>query len=132
MKTTIKLEELGLLLLFVLAYQHFVPASWGFFFALFFVPDLSFLAFLISKKTGAVSYNIFHHRGLIALSIIAGFMMNNELVMKTGLVFMAHSCFDRVAGYGLKYSDSFDHTHLGWIGKSKHRNEEQTEWRQPG
>ena len=85
MKATIKLEELGLLLLFVLAYQHFFPSSWGFFFALFFVPDLSFLAFLISKKAGAVSYNIFHHRGLIALSIIAGFMMNNELVMKTGI-----------------------------------------------
>jgi hypothetical protein len=24
-----------------------------------------------------------------------------------------------VFGYGFKYPDSFDHTHLGWIGKSK-------------
>ncbi|MFN3665935.1 MAG: DUF4260 family protein, partial [Sediminibacterium sp.] len=40
------------------------------------------------------------------------------------LVLLAHSTFDRVAGYGLKYFDSFDHTHLGWIGKSKHLNKE--------
>jgi hypothetical protein len=62
MKTTIRLEELGLLMFFVLAYQHFFPASWGIFFALFFVPDISFLTYIISKKTGAVTYNTFHHR----------------------------------------------------------------------
>ncbi len=25
---------------------------------------------------------------------------------------------DRVFGYGLKYADSSDHTHLGWVGKT--------------
>jgi hypothetical protein len=45
--------------------------------------------------------------------------------MKVALIFLAHSTFDRVAGYGLKYFDSFDHTHLGWIGKSKHLNKDQ-------
>jgi hypothetical protein len=44
--------------------------------------------------------------------------------MKVALIFLAHSTFDRVAGYGLKYSNSFNHTHLGWIGKSKHLNKE--------
>jgi len=122
MKNIVRLEELGLLLLFVFTYQHFFPASWGIFFALFFVPDLSFLAFVISKKLGAITYNIFHHRGLIAIMIIAGFLFKNDWLMKIGFIFLSHSTFDRVAGYGLKYSDSFDHTHLGWIGKSKHRN----------
>jgi Domain of unknown function (DUF4260) len=122
MKTTIKLEELGLLMFFVFAYQHFFPASWGIFFALFFVPDFTFLTYLFSRKLGAIAYNVFHHRGLIALVIISGFIMKNDWLMKTGLIFMAHSSFDRVAGYGLKYLDSFDHTHLGWIGKSKYRN----------
>ncbi len=122
MKNIIKLEELGLLLLFVFAYQHFFPASWAIFFALFFVPDLSFLVYVISKKAGAIAYNIFHHRGLITILIIAGFMSDNDWLMKIGLIFLAHSTFDRVAGYGLKYSDSFDHTHLGWIGKSRHKN----------
>jgi len=41
MKMPIKLEELGLLISFVFTYQHFFPSSWGIFFALFFVSDLS-------------------------------------------------------------------------------------------
>ena len=72
----------------------------------------------------AIAYNISHHKGLIALLILAGFMLKNELFVQVGLIFMAHSCFDRIMGYGLKYLDDFDHTHLGWIGKSKHKNVE--------
>jgi hypothetical protein len=26
---------------------------------------------------------------------------------------------DRMLGYGLKFSDGFQHTHLGWIGKGQ-------------
>ena len=58
----------------------------------------------------------------MALIILTGFLIKNNLIIEIGLIFMAHSCFDRVAGYGLKHFDSFDHTHLGWIGKSKHFN----------
>jgi len=58
----------------------------------------------------------------MAIVILIGWYLHNDLIIKIGLLFMAHSCFDRALGYGLKYSDSFDHTHLGWIGKSKHLN----------
>ena len=34
-----------------------------------------------------------------------------------GIFLFAHSAFDRIFGYGLKYADAFQHTHLGWIGK---------------
>jgi hypothetical protein len=40
-------------------------------------------------------------------------------MIRLGLIFLAHSSFDRAAGYGLKYFDGFNHTHLGWIGKNK-------------
>ncbi len=33
----------------------------------------------------------------------------------------AHSSFDRMLGYGLKYNDSFNHTSLGWTGKKEPR-----------
>lgn len=122
MKLTIKLEELGLLLFFTLLYNHLFPNSWGIYFALFFLPDVSFLTFIFSKKLGAISYNIFHHKGFITLLILSGFIFKNDWLLRVGLIFMSHSCFDRVAGYGLKYLDDFDHTHLGWIGKSKHKN----------
>jgi hypothetical protein len=35
-----------------------------------------------------------------------------------GLILLGHSSLDRVFGYGLKYADSFRHTHLGWIGRA--------------
>ena len=38
--------------------------------------------------------------------------------MLGGLILFGHSSMDRILGYGLKYPDSFEHTHLGMIGKS--------------
>ncbi|MEC4005351.1 DUF4260 domain-containing protein [Flavobacterium sp. SUN052] len=122
MKNTIKLEELGLLLLFSILYFNFYNGSWAFYLALFFVPDISFLSYLINKKVATIIYNFFHHKGVMAAVILIGFYLNNDLISKVGLIFMAHSCFDRMMGYGLKYFDNFDHTHLGWIGKSKSKN----------
>jgi len=122
MKYILKLEELGLLILFSFIYFHYYDGSWALFLSLFFVPDVSFLLYVITKKTGAIAYNIFHHKGVIVLLMLTGYLLQNELLIKIGLIFMAHSCFDRVAGYGLKYLDDFDHTHLGWIGKSAHKN----------
>jgi hypothetical protein len=124
MKYILKLEALGLLILFTAFYFHLFPGAWVLYLALFFVPDVSFLLFVISKKLGAIAYNVFHHQGVLSLLFIIGFILQNDMIMKIGLIFLAHSTFDRVAGYGLKYFDSFDHTHLGWVGKSKHLHKE--------
>ena len=124
MKYVLKLENIGLLLLFSGIYFHLYPGAWGFYLALFFVPDVSFILFVISKKLGVIAYNIFHHQGVLAILFIRGYLLQNDLTMKFALIFLAHSTFDRVAGYGLKHLDSFDHTHLGWVGKSKHLNKD--------
>jgi hypothetical protein len=124
MKNILKLESAGLFILFTGAYFHFYSGTWGLYLALFFIPDLSFAFFLITKKIGAIAYNIFHHQGVLVLLFLIGFYVKEDSIMKVALIFLAHSTFDRVAGYGLKYFDSFDHTHLGWIGKSKHLNKE--------
>jgi Domain of unknown function (DUF4260) len=124
MKNILKLESAGLFLLFTGAYFHFYHGTWGLYIALFFVPDVSFAFFLITKKLGAISYNIFHHQGVLVLLFLIGYYVEDVSISKVALIFLAHSTFDRVAGYGLKYFDSFDHTHLGWIGKSTHLNKE--------
>ena len=59
----------------------------------------------------------------MALVILVGILLKEEMILKVGLIFISHSCFDRTFGYGLKYFDSFDHTHLGWIGKSQFKNQ---------
>jgi hypothetical protein len=124
MKYVLKLEEAGMLLLFALVYFHFYPDSWGLYAGLFFAPDLAFFFYLISSKAGSIAYNIMHHKGVMAILILAGFFLGHAVLIQLGLIFMAHSCFDRVFGYGLKYPDAFAHTHLGWIGKGGERNEE--------
>jgi len=124
MKNILKLEEFGLLILFSAIYINYYNGTWGLYLGLFFVPDISFILYLASKKMGAIAYNIFHHKGFIALILLLGFILDNNFIIKMGLIFMAHSCFDRILGYGLKYLDDFDHTHLGWIGKSKNKNQE--------
>jgi hypothetical protein len=124
MKNVLKLEAAGLFLMFTGAYFHLFPDTWGFYLAMFFLPDITFAFFLITKKLGAIAYNTFHHQGVLVLVFMIGYLTKEETLMKVALIFLAHSTFDRVAGYGLKYFDSFDHTHLGWVGKSKHLNKE--------
>ena len=124
MKNILKLESVGLFILFTGAYFHFYSGTWGLYLALLFITDLSFAFYLITKKIGAIAYNIFHHQGVLVLLFLIGYFVKEDSIMKVALIFLAHSTFDRVAGYGLKYFDSFDHTHLGWIGKSKHLNKE--------
>jgi hypothetical protein len=124
MKNILKLESVGLFMLFTGAYFHFYSGTWGLYLALFFIPDLSFAFFLITKKIGAIAYNVFHHQGVLVLLFLIGYFLKEDSIMKIALIFLSHSTFDRVAGYGLKYFDSFDHTHLGWIRKNKHLNKE--------
>lgn len=71
--------------------------------------------YAISKKTGGVIYNIFHHKGIAIAVAIAGFLLERDIMMLTGTLLFAHASFDRIWGYGLKYEDDFRHTHLGWI-----------------
>ena len=125
MKNILKLESAGLFILFTGAYFQFYSGTWVLYLALFFIPDLSFAFYLITKKIGAIAYNVFHHQGVLVLLFLIGYFVKEDYIMKVALIFLAHSTFDRVAGYGLKYFDSFDHTHLGWIAKNKHLNKDQ-------
>lgn len=119
MKIVLQLESVGLLGCIVALYAQQFPNSWGVFALLFFAPDLSFMGYAISKKIGAYAYNIIHHQGILVLLTASGWYFEVPLLIQTGLIFLAHSFFDRVFGYGLKYTDSFHHTHLGWIGKGQ-------------
>lgn len=86
---------------------------------LFFSPDLSMLGYLVSTRVGAFTYNLFHHRGLALALLATGFLMHLDILITCGLLLVAHSSFDRMMGYGLKFSDDFRHTSSGWMGKDK-------------
>src|SRR5882724_5103178 len=118
MKTTIKLEEAGMLLLSIYLYYTTLHYNGWLFWALFLLPDLSMLGYLANARVGAFIYNLFYHKGVVILIYIAGLWTHSEPLQLTGLVLFGHSSFDRIQGYGLKYSDAFTSTHLGKIGKA--------------
>lgn len=83
---------------------------------LFFSPDISMLGYLVNTRVGAVTYNLFHHRAVGLVITATGLLLHHELFTATGILLFAHSSFDRIMGYGLKYPDDFKHTSLGWVG----------------
>lgn len=84
---------------------------------LFFSPDLSMLGYLVNSRIGALTYNLFHHRGIALAVVAAGFLTHLDILITGGLLLAAHSSFDRMLGYGLKFPDDFKHTSSGWMGK---------------
>jgi hypothetical protein len=75
--------------------------------------------YLVNAKVGAVSYNVFHHKAIAIAVVGIGFFMKIEVALAIGILLFAHSSFDRMMGYGLKYYSSFNDTHLGKLKKEK-------------
>jgi hypothetical protein len=121
LKTLLILEESFLFVGTVILYGLATEYSWWIYALLFFLPDISFLAYLINTKTGAFFYNLLHHKGLMVCLILAGFFYQTDLLFAVGIVFLGHSSFDRVFGYGLKFNDDFKHTHLGYLSQGKNQ-----------
>ncbi len=63
MNGILRLEELSMLVLSFWAFQ-LTEQSWWWFFDLFLVPDIGMIGYLLNEKTGAWTYNIFHHKGI--------------------------------------------------------------------
>lgn len=115
MKTLIGLEEIAKLIVSYLG-SLYLGFSWWVFPTLLLLPDLSLLGYIFNPRIGACLYNLFHHQALGITVGIAGFVLAQPEWQLAGLVLFGHSAMDRAFGYGLKYTDNFKHTHLGWIG----------------
>lgn len=116
MKSLLKLEELAEMLLAVLVFAH-LPYAWWVLPATFLLPDLSMLGYLAGPRVGAASYNLLHHKALAIAVGLAGWMLGVPVLVLAGTILLFHSAFDRLLGYGLKYSTGFQDTHLGRVGK---------------
>ena len=81
------------------------------------VPDLLAAGYLGGTRLGAHLYNLAHSTILPAAVVGLGWWQGRPLVLALGLVWLAHIGADRLLGYGLKYGDSFQHTHLGQLGR---------------
>jgi hypothetical protein len=117
MKNILKLEEAAMLVLAVYL-NTFLSYSWWLYWVLFLTPDIGMIGYVLNTKIGAFTYNLFHHKGIAIAFFVTGLVLTNHELQFVGLLLFGHSSFDRILGYGLKYTDNFQHTHLGMIGKS--------------
>jgi hypothetical protein len=114
MKTLIKLEEAGIFVLSVFLLSKLdIHPGWWLYVILFFSPDIGMLGYLVNTRVGAITYNVFHHKAVAAIVLIVGIVRSDNYFLLAGLLLFAHSSFDRVLGYGLKYPDNFKHTNIG-------------------
>jgi hypothetical protein len=116
MQNLIKIEEAAQFLLSIYLFAK-LPIAWWWFPALLLVPDISMIGYLFNTHAGAWLYNFFHHKAVAIAVLLLGYVSNNNYIILTGIILFGHSSMDRMLGYGLKFEDSFHHTHLGLIGK---------------
>lgn len=112
MKTTLKLEELGMFLLSIYAFNQ-LDYAWWVYLALILTPDIGMIGYLFGNTVGAFTYNLFHHKGIAVGVYVLGMYLGLNIVMLMGIILFGHASLDRVFGYGLKYTDGFKSTHLG-------------------
>ncbi len=107
----LRVEGAVLLALSVLLYA-LLGGNWLLFVLLFLVPDLSMLGYVVGRRTGAISYNLFHTHFLPGLLTTFGLLAGLPLLVSLALVWFAHIGFDRMVGFGPKYPTGFFDTHL--------------------
>ena len=117
MKNLLKLEELFMFALTIFLFSK-LDFAWWWYPVLLFTPDFSMFGYLVNPQIGAWTYNFVHHKALGISIFVVGLILANQPIQLAGLILFGHSSMDRVMGYGLKHTDSFQHTHLGVIGKS--------------
>ncbi|QLG44660.1 DUF4260 domain-containing protein [Costertonia aggregata] len=116
MKHLLRLEEFAMFILGVFMFG-LLGFEWWWFLVLILIPDIGMLGYLFGNTTGAIGYNLFHHKGMAIVIYFLGMYLSFPLVQLAGVILFSHSAMDRVFGYGLKYDKGFKYTHLGEIGK---------------
>ena len=93
--------------------------AWWWLLALFLVFDLSALGYAANTRVGAFFYNAVHSYWAPAVLGVIALVSDVRWAGLVALAWAFHVAVDRAIGYGLKHADSFQHTHLGWIGKHR-------------
>jgi len=116
MKISLKTEELTQFIasIVILIYLD-VNISWWLWPVVFLLPDIGMLGYLVNPRIGAWTYNIFHLKSIALVVLAAGYFFDVKELAVAGVILFGHAAMDRTLGYGLKYPDSFKHTHLGMM-----------------
>jgi hypothetical protein len=111
-RNILRLEGLAAAALSAVLYAH-TGASWWLFAALWLTPDLSMLGYLYRPCWGARIYNAIHSYLAPATLALAALLLPSPALLPFALIWINHIGVDRLLGYGLKYPEGFQWTHLG-------------------
>jgi hypothetical protein len=121
MKSVVVWQRVEGLVLFaaglILCWQWSPGLPWWLALLIFFAPDFSFAGYVFGPKAGAFLYNAVHVYAFGVIFVAMGIWESVPLCTSAGALWLAHSGFDRMLGYGLKLPEGFSYTHLGRIGK---------------
>ena len=82
------------------------------FFIFLLVPDITMIGYAINKKIGAIVYNFGHSFILPLLVALGYFYFSKDYLLVISIIWIAHIFMDRLLGFGLKYKNSFNKTHI--------------------
>jgi hypothetical protein len=116
----LRLEGAALVVGALLAYAA-VGRSWWLVPLTLLLPDATMVGYLGGTRLGSWFYNVGHSTLLPAALIGIGWWQDSTLAVALGLIWLGHVGLDRLLGYGLKYDDHFQHTHLGRLGRRQAR-----------
>ena len=114
MKNSIKLEELAMFLLSIFLFSQ-LEHEWWVYLVFILAPDIGMIGYAVNTQLGAMTYNLFHHKGIAILVGLLGWYFIIPELQLAGIILFGHASMDRILGYGLKYPDNFKNTHLGKI-----------------
>lgn len=113
-KWLLHVEGLAVLVTAAVVYRG-LGASWVTFAVLFPVPDVSMAGYFFGTKIGAAVYNLAHTYTVPFLLWVVLALAHVPQALPLCVIWVAHIGFDRLLGYGLKYSTAFKDTHLGKV-----------------
>lgn len=111
----LRLEAAGLLGASLVAFSY-TDQSWWLIALVFLAPDLSAIGYALGTRWGSWCYNLAHATPAPLALLALGWWTHDRLVLAVTLVWFMHVGVDRLLGYGLKYADDAQHTHLGQLG----------------
>lgn len=111
MKVLLRAEYAIAFLFIFFIYTHLEFSIW-LFILLLLMPDVTMLGYIVNKKVGTALYNVGHSMLIPTVLCWFAIMSANQILLMFALIWLAHIFMDRAVGYGLKYSDSFQETHM--------------------
>src|SRR5580692_2705809 len=108
----LRLEGLAVGVISAVLYAR-TGAGWWLFAALWLAPDLSILGYFAGPCRGSRIYNAAHTYTIPITLAACALLLHANVLLPFALIWVNHIGVDRMMGYGLKYSNGFDWTHLG-------------------